>query len=298
MAAAVIRGRFALAKSGYQPFGENPAVLTGTYRYTARRFDPETAGSAAQPSGLYYYRARTYSPTWGRFLQPDPVGYAGGNNLYAYVNNDPLNATDPSGLCVPYCITVPVGAVLGVAGAYLADPAHFGLRAALAGATLGALAGAGVPYAIGLVGESTTVGAVVARIAITGSGGFVAGGGGSVVGAYVTGQPIEASKSLAIGGAAAGVALLGGEAAVAGLATGLSPTASASLSAYMSAVTATLAAPLAYVINGSSSPAQNAPGGAPMTGPSAGVPLPELGNSQIGVGGQPFGSAQSGTPSK
>ncbi len=47
--------------------------------------------------GLYYYRARTYSPSWGRFLQPDPIGYAGGANLYAYVGNDPLNNTDPSG---------------------------------------------------------------------------------------------------------------------------------------------------------------------------------------------------------
>jgi RHS repeat-associated protein len=89
----------ALTKIGYQPFGENPTLTTGTYRYTARRFDPETAGSTAQPSGLYYYRARTYSPTWGRFLRPDPIGYAAGSNLYAYANNDPLNRTDPLGLC-------------------------------------------------------------------------------------------------------------------------------------------------------------------------------------------------------
>jgi RHS repeat-associated protein len=87
-----------LTRIGYQPYGENPTLTSGTYRYTARRFDGETAGSAAQPSGLYYYRARMYSPSWGRFLQPDPLGYAGGANLYAYVNNDPLNHTDPSGL--------------------------------------------------------------------------------------------------------------------------------------------------------------------------------------------------------
>ncbi len=87
-----------LSKSGYQPFGENPTATSGTFRYTARRFDPETAGSTSQPSGLYYYRTRRYSPTWGRFLQPDPIGYAGGTNLYAYVRNDPLNMTDPLGL--------------------------------------------------------------------------------------------------------------------------------------------------------------------------------------------------------
>ncbi|MGH3266872.1 MAG: RHS repeat-associated core domain-containing protein [Trebonia sp.] len=91
-------GSGALVKSGYQTYGENPALTSGMFRYTAQRFDPETAGSTAQPSGLYYYRARMYSPTWGRFLQPDPLGYAGGGNLYAYVNNDPLNSVDPYGL--------------------------------------------------------------------------------------------------------------------------------------------------------------------------------------------------------
>ena len=51
-----------------------------------------------EPSGLYYYRARMYSPTLGRFMQPDPIGYQGGVHLYAYVGNDPLNRIDPSGL--------------------------------------------------------------------------------------------------------------------------------------------------------------------------------------------------------
>ncbi len=48
--------------------------------------------------GLYCCGARFYSPTLGRFMQPDPIGQAGGLNIYGYCHNDPINMCDPSGL--------------------------------------------------------------------------------------------------------------------------------------------------------------------------------------------------------
>jgi len=48
---------------------------------------------------MYHYKARIYSPTLGRFLQTDPIGYADGMNWYNYVGGDPVNGRDPLGMC-------------------------------------------------------------------------------------------------------------------------------------------------------------------------------------------------------
>jgi uncharacterized protein RhaS with RHS repeats len=50
-------------------------------------------------SGLVYMRNRYYDPNTGRFTQEDPIGLAGGLNLYGYANGDPVNFSDPFGLC-------------------------------------------------------------------------------------------------------------------------------------------------------------------------------------------------------
>jgi RHS repeat-associated protein len=62
----------------------------GGHAYTGREWDPEIA--------LYYYRARFYDPSMGRFISEDPIGTKGGPNLYAYVAANPARHNDPTGL--------------------------------------------------------------------------------------------------------------------------------------------------------------------------------------------------------
>jgi RHS repeat-associated protein len=50
-------------------------------------------------SGLLYRRNRYYDPSTGRFTQEDPIGLAGGLNLYGFANGDPVSYSDPYGLC-------------------------------------------------------------------------------------------------------------------------------------------------------------------------------------------------------
>ena len=49
-------------------------------------------------SGFYLCTLRYYDPSGGRWISRDPIGYAGGSDLYGYVGNDPVNKVDPSGL--------------------------------------------------------------------------------------------------------------------------------------------------------------------------------------------------------
>jgi RHS repeat-associated protein len=79
----------AIAINSYDPWGVPGPGNAGRFQYTGQAWLAEL--------GLYYYKARIYSPTLGRFLQVDTIGYQDQNNLYAYVGNDPVGQTDPSG---------------------------------------------------------------------------------------------------------------------------------------------------------------------------------------------------------
>jgi RHS repeat-associated protein len=56
-----------------------------------------------QEIGLYHLGDRYYDPTMGRFLSEDPIGVAGGLNLYVYTSNDPMSGRDPTGLTSDDC---------------------------------------------------------------------------------------------------------------------------------------------------------------------------------------------------
>jgi RHS repeat-associated protein len=79
----------------FEPFGRT--TVSGAATASLSQF----TGRENDGSGLYYYRARYYSPQLQRFVSDDPAGVGAGDvNLHAYVGNQPTNATDPSGLWI------------------------------------------------------------------------------------------------------------------------------------------------------------------------------------------------------
>ena len=121
----------------YSAYGEPAYGNWGgsRFRYTGQVMLPEAK--------LYHYKARVYDPVLGRFLQTDPVGYQDDFNLYAYVKNDPLNHTDPTGAIAD--TLVDIGFIAYDVYVLVTDPSWTN-----AGALGADIVGAAVPFATGL----------------------------------------------------------------------------------------------------------------------------------------------------
>ncbi len=83
----------------YKPWGETRSSTPNTGAKTQYQFTGQF--SYESDFGLYFYNARWYDSTTGRFAQADSIVPAGAQGLdrYAYANNNPVKYTDPSGHC-------------------------------------------------------------------------------------------------------------------------------------------------------------------------------------------------------
>lgn len=190
----------------------NQAPVKTSFTYTGREFEPET--------GLYYYRARHYDASNGRFLQadPDPGVLRRPSsivNKFVYADNRPTLLTDPNGKFPLFAAIVVAGVVGGIFGGYnatrngmsfwsgfasgaaigvgsvlatwagaalatYATATLVGTNAVAAGSSLGILAGA-IGGAIGNAGFYGYLGAQGSSLFLAGLAGALSGG---IAGAY------------------------------------------------------------------------------------------------------------------
>ncbi|MBD2340809.1 hypothetical protein H6G64_27970, partial [Calothrix sp. FACHB-156] len=137
----------------YRPFGETLTATEGVanpFEYVGQW------GVMNDANGLNYMRARYYSPSLGRFMNPDPIGQNGGFNLYAYTGNHPISLIDPEGT-LPL---LPLALIGGAAGTVFYGISQYsqGKPITLAGAAGAFVGGAVTGLGAGLISTAGLAG--------------------------------------------------------------------------------------------------------------------------------------------
>lgn len=141
---------------GSVSFPGSAASVYGNYKQGSPNWYGSLTEGQTDATGFQYKRNRYYDPASGQFTQEDPIGLAGGMNLYGYAGGDPVNYSDPFGLCTPM-----PGCLLAAAGG--------GGGSVAVGVRLVVPALPNLTPAVGVVGLAA-VGGVLIRPAFPGSG--------------------------------------------------------------------------------------------------------------------------------
>lgn len=161
----------------YDPFGA--VTVTGSAAIADQPIG-FAGGHTERDSGLINFGARWYDPQTAAWTQPDPAGTPDGPNRYTYVNGNPTNYTDPTGLFIGEALAV--GAVgflaAGVAGATCAATLGAGCAAAAAvgGAAIGATAGATFGGSAGAAAQGAACGTALGLTGVGSPAGPLASG--------------------------------------------------------------------------------------------------------------------------
>jgi RHS repeat-associated protein len=115
-------GTTVTAAQSYDAFGHRDAQAMGSPNHPTDMqwaggwgYQTEWSNGASEPGlGLEYLQQRYYDPLVGRFISPDPIGFAGGLNLYGYAGDDPVGLADPFGLAATPGDQLPVGVKEGI----------------------------------------------------------------------------------------------------------------------------------------------------------------------------------------
>ena len=155
----------------YEDPDGNGQLFEYNLRFPGQYFDKET--------NLHYNHFRYYEPETGRYLTPDPIGLAGGLNVYGYALQNPLSFTDPTGEAIPAIIAACAG-----------NPAC----AAAVSAGIGALSGAAIDLASQLFNNGSNLQCVDKNsIALSAGVGAIPFGVAGIIGSKFLGRFVSNS---------------------------------------------------------------------------------------------------------